>query len=154
MAQLDVQYIRYSTDGSAARQYWPVFPRKHTTTVPKTHRHTRTRIYVDPVAILGIAVAVCMLLMMVVGVFQLQNAQQKAVLMERYVSELNAQNKALENQYETGYDLEEVEQTALALGMIPAEKVPQYSVSVSVPQIEEEQLFWDRIGTFLTGLFA
>ena len=154
MAQLDVQYIRYSTDGSAARQYWPVFPRKYTTTVPKTHRHTRTRIYVDPVAILGIAVAVCMLLMMVVGVFQLQNAQQKAVLMERYVSELNAQNKALENQYETGYDLEEVEQTALALGMIPAEKVPQYSVSVSVPQIEEEQLFWDRIGTFLTGLFA
>jgi len=154
MAQLDVQYIRYSTDGSAARQYWPVFPKTHTTTVTKTHRHSRTRIYVDPVAILGIAVAACMLIMMVVGVFQLKNAQQKAVQMERYVSQLSAQSKALENQYEAGYDLKEVEQTARALGMIPVAEASQYSVSVFVPQAEEEQTFWDRIGTFLTGLFA
>ena len=74
--------------------------------------------------------------------------------MEHYVLQLSAENKALENQYVTGYDLEEIEQTARALGMVSAEEVPAFSVTVEEPQVEEEPTFWEGIGTFLTGLFA
>lgn len=154
MAKLDVQYVRYPTDGSLARQFLPVFPKKRSETVAHPHRHTRTRVYIDPVAILGIAVATCMLIMMVVGVFQFRAAQQRAVEMERYVSQLSAQNKALENQYATGYDLDEIEQTALVLGMIPGEKVQKIEVTVTVPQAEEPSVPWYHFSTFLTELFA
>lgn len=154
MAKLDVQYVRYPTDGSAARQFLPVFPKKRSEAVVQPRRHTRTRVYVDPVAILGIAVAACMLIMMVVGVFQFQAAQQRALEMERYVSQLSAQNKALENQYATGYDLEEIEQTALVLGMVPREETQQIAVAVTVPQTEEPTAPWYHFSTFLTGLFA
>lgn len=154
MARLDVQYIQYSTEGSVARQFLPTFPKKQTTAVTRMHKYVRTHIYVDPVAILGIVVAVCMFIMMAVGVFQLQNAQAEAARMEHYVLQLSAENKALENQYVTGYDLEEIEQTARALGMVSAEEVPAFSVTVEEPQVEEEPTFWEGIGTFLTGLFA
>ncbi len=154
MAQLDVQYVRYSTDGSAARQFLPVYPKKQRTAIAKPHRQTRTRIYIDPVAILGIAVATCMLIMMVAGVFQFRAAQAQAESMESYVTSLQAENKALENTYVTGYDLDEVEKTALALGMVPEDSVKQVSISVTVPQPEENVTVLEHIGIFLAGLFA
>ena len=91
MARLDVQYIQYSTEGNVARQFLPAFPKKEIV-ANRTHRQVRTRIYVDPVAILGIAVAVCMFIMMTVGVFQLQEAQAEAAQIERYILQLDAEN--------------------------------------------------------------
>lgn len=154
MTQLDVQYIRYSTEGSVARQYLPVFPKKRTASVAKPRTHKRIRVYVDPVAIFGTAVAVCMLVMMFVGVFQFRAAQQENAAMAAYVTSLSAENKALENEFNNGYDLENVRQTALALGLVPQESVRQ--VALPVPQVQQAQQtnFIERIGTFLAGLFA
>ena len=153
MTQMKVQYIRYSTDGSAARQPLPAFAPWQAKAVLKVFTQKRIRVFVDPVAILGIAVAVCMLVMMAVGVFRLQAVRQEAAQMQSYVTELNAENKALQIEYENSYDLESVKQTALALGMVPSQEIQK--ISVTLPETEVQQMnFAQRIGNFLAGLFA
>ena len=112
--------------------------------------------YVDPVAVLGIAVAVCMLVTMLVGLGRLRVEQYEAAAMAEYVELLRQENKSLQAQYEAECDLEFVEKTALALGMVPCEEVPHVSIQVELPQpeVQEPVSLWQRIGTFLTGLFA
>ncbi|MBQ7341041.1 MAG: hypothetical protein IJW41_02605 [Oscillospiraceae bacterium] len=153
MTQMKVQYIRYSTDGSAARKPLPAFAPWQAKAALKIFTQKRIRVYVDPVAILGIAVAVCMLVMMAVGMFRLQSVRQEAAELQSYVTQLSAENKALENEYEGGYDLQNVEQTALALGMVPSEEIQR--ISVTLPETQVQQMsFAQRIGNFLAGLFA
>lgn len=153
MTQMKVQYIRYSTDGSAARQPLPAFAPWQAKAALKVFTQKKIRVYVDPVAILGIAVAVCMLVMMAVGMFRLQAVRQEAAVMQSYVTELSAENKALEREYENGYDLESVRQTALALGMVPSQEIRQVSVQIPETQVQQPN-FVQRIGNFLAGLFA
>jgi hypothetical protein len=40
--------------------------------------------------------------------------------------------------------------------MVPVEEVPQTVISVELPEIPEPETvtLWERIGTFLSGLFA
>lgn len=149
-----VQYVQFYTDGSAARK--PVYefsaPKNP---LPKAHRPKRKVVYVDPVAILGIVVAVSMLIAMAVGVVQYMTIREETVQMEQYLEQLQQENAELSAQYEAGYDLQNVEKTALALGMIPAEQASYVTLPSTVQQTEVQTLtMWERIGTFLTGLFA
>ena len=107
-------------------------------------------------AALGTVVAICMLVMMLVGISQLRVEQQKTAEMVSYVEQLQAKNIALQAQYEEECDLEAVEKTALALGMIPQPQASHTSIQVELPVVEDntQVTIWQRIGTFLTGLFA
>ncbi len=156
MAQrIDVQYVQFYTQGSAAQRVVPVAPIQ-TGKLPQVKKRKVQRIYVDPVATLGIVVAVCMLIMMAVGVFRLQKEQRETVALERYVELLQQENEKLEAKYAAERNLYDVEKIALALGMIPKEQALQMSIQVELPQAEqlEQVSLWNRIGTFLTGLFA
>ena len=156
MAQrIDVQYIQFYTHGNAAQHIAPANPVKNTQ-LPHTQKRRVQRIYVDPVATLGIVVAVCMLVMMTVGVFRLQKEQRETAQLEQYVTLLEQRNQELQAQYEQECDLEEIEKTALALGMIPKEQATHVVIQVELPsdQVAEQESLWSRIGTFLTGLFA
>ena len=134
MAQrVDVQYVQFYTPDSTARRVMP-------TTTPALHP-TRTatrikvkRVYVDPVAALGIVVAACMLIMMAVGFGQLQAEREKSAVMEEYVAGLEVQNQQLQAEYADSYDLEEVRKTAKALGMIPAEEAKHTTVFIEPVQ--------------------
>ena len=154
MAQrLDVQYIRAYTDGSAARKLEVAAPKKIAKR-PRGKKQKRIVIPVDPIATLGIVVAVVMLISMGLGVLRLQSAQQEAAAMEAYVSSLRAENTALHAAYDTGYDLAQVEQTAHALGLVPREQVQHVAVHIEIPQQQTQPGAWERFYTFLTGLFA
>jgi len=156
MAQrVDIQYVQFYTQGSAAKKVAPAIS-VHTGALPQVRKHKRKSVCIDPVAILGIAVAMCMLIMMLVGVSQLKQAQQNTVAMEQYVEQLRQENKQLEACYEEGCDLEAIEKTALALGMVPGKNVENTIIHVEVPQEPAvvQTTLWQRIGTFLTGLFA
>ena len=157
MAQrASVQYVRFYTDGTAARKPEYVVPEKKKMSVlPKPKKVKRRKVYVDPVAILGVVVAVCMLIVMAVGIDQLQQARHDAVIMELYVDQLTRENEMLTEQYAGSYDLNMVEQTAIALGMVPREDVPHSTIEVTVPvEVVEEPTVWETIGTLLTNLFA
>lgn len=148
-----IQYVRYYTDGNAARQVAPRSSVKKTL-LPKPRKLKRRNVYIDPVATLGIVVAVCMLVMMAVGIFQFRAAQREVLAMERYVQQLETKNQTLTDTYEAGIDIAEVERSALALGMIPKEQAQQVTIQLSAPPAEEPVGIWERIGMFLTGLFA
>jgi len=151
--QPDVQYIRFYTDGSAARKVAPVAP-LNTIKLPKIKKHRRITLHIDPIAIGGIVMAAVMLILMLVGVAQLTNTKQELALMQSYVQTLQQENISLESTYEQGYDLEAVEKTALALGFVPKDEVTHVTIRVPQPQIEEEPGAWEQFYTFLTGLFA
>lgn len=156
MAQrVDIQYVRYYTQGSAARNIQPA-AKTQTGKIPQMKKKKIQRIYIDPVATLGTVVALCMLVMMVVGISQLRAEQKKTAEMTAYVEQLQERNVALQAQYEEECDLKAVEKTALALGMIPCEQASRTSIQVELPSVEDDMSvsIWQKIGTFLTGLFA
>jgi len=71
-----------------------------------------------------------LLIMMAVGLTQFQQARAEAQMMENYVQQLTAENEALQVQFDESVNLEEVEKTALALGMVPKDQVPSYEIRV------------------------
>ena len=156
MAQhVDVQYVNFYTQGSVAQRVSPAVS-LNTGVIPRQKKRKIQRLYVDPVAILGTVVAVCMLVMMAVGLSQLQQEQKQTASMVEYVQQLRMENERLQAQYTAECDMEKIEKTALALGMIPQAEAEHISVQVELPQSQDSQpvSIWQRIGTFLTGLFA
>ena len=153
MVQHQVQYVRFATVGSAARK--PVsmtFAKK--AVLPKPRKQLRTVVYVDPVSVAGILVAAFMMVTMIVGLVNFAAARQEAVRMEQYVEQLSTQNEQLRELYESSYDLEAIEKTALALGMVHKDQVETVTIHVEAPEQPENVTVLERIGTFLTGLFA
>lgn len=150
---MNIQYVQFYTSGSVARRILPA-PKAYTDTLTQIKKRKVQRIYVDPVAALGIVVAVCMLIMMAVGVNQLRHVQQQTAVMEQQVEQLRMENKLLQAEYAAQCDLDAVEKTALALGMIPRQEAEHISIVIEPCQTQESVTLWNRIGTFLTGLFA
>ena len=148
-----VQYVQFYTDGSAARKVATVAPIK-TAKLPKTRRVKRITLHIDPVAIGGIVMAVIMLVLLLVGVAQLNQARQEVVALENQVATLQAQQRELNVTYEGRYDIADVEKTALAIGMVPKEQVKH--VVMQVPKAEPERTPGplEQIYMFLVGLFA
>lgn len=151
--KVDVQYVRYYTPGAAAHNIAIVSPFKNGV-LPKVKKRKLHKIYVDPVATFGIVIAVVMLIFMAVGISALNHAGQRVQEAEAYVAQLSQENERLQQQYKGSYDLYEIQQTALAMGLIPQEQVPRVTISVPRPQTQPETTVWQDIGTFLAGLFA
>lgn len=133
--QPEVQYIRLYTQGSAARQLdmTPPERRKPKTKLPKSRREKALVIRLDPVALAGIVVAAVMLMLLVVGCVHLYQIQQGNARLESYVESLTQENQALQQTYESSYDLEQVREIAVSLGMIPKEQTQQITIHVSEP---------------------
>lgn len=153
MARQDVRYIRFYTDGSTARKVETSRPAVKKQ-LPKQKKRKKIVLYVDPIAIFGIMTAVVMLVIMTVSMVMLHNAENRAVAMEQRVVELQAEHDALVEEYEAGYDLAQVEKTALALGMVPKEQVEHVTLYVGAAPQEQPVTLWNQILSFLSGLFA
>lgn len=154
MAQrTDIRYIQYYTDGSAARKIAPVAPLK-TLKLPKIKKQKRITICMNPIAVVSIGMALVMAVLIVVGMAQLNTARMEMLAMSAYVDTLQQENAQLQETFAEGYDIEQIQQTALALGLVPKEQVQH--ISVRMPQIQEtvEPTAWERFTTFLAGLFA
>lgn len=152
----EIQYIRLYTDGSAARRVDFETPqRKSKTRLPKVQKPRALVIRLDPVALCGIIVACVMFVLMAVGCVLLYDAQQESLRAEQYVRQLQEQNTQLQQAYESGYDLETVEEMALALGMVPQEQARQETIRIPVEEAQPRQLsVWETIGDFFSKLFS
>ncbi len=155
MVYNQVQYVRFTTYGNTARKIiqTPAMPRKAVLPKPRS-KQKRKVIYLDPVAVLSIMVAFCLVLTMTVGIVQFATARREAAQMEEYVARLSSENQELSHQYDSGYDIQQIEKSAKALGMVPRDQVQTVSIQVTPPQQEQTVTLWERIGTFLTSLFA
>lgn len=149
----DIEYIRYYTDGSAARQL-ELKPQKRRRPLPKVKKQSKYTLYIQPVAVAGILLSAVLLVMMAVGSVELYHAQQQEKAMEKYVQTLKRENAADRAKYEETLNIEEIEKAALALGMIPQEQAQRITISIPVPEAVEEPTFWEKTMVFLEGLFA
>ena len=149
----DIQYIRFYTDGNTARELQPVQPKKKVR-LPRPRRKKTVAIHIDPVAVCGILVAVVLLISLILGMNSLYRAYQEKLAMEQYVTTLQQENLVLQHTDQQGYDLENVERSAIAMGMVPSDQVQNIRISVERPVEEEPTHWWDNVFTFLAGLFA
>lgn len=150
----DIQYVRFYTDGSAARQLEVQSPRKHKVAAPRPRKRKGYVFYVDPLAVGGILLSMVMLIAMLVSGIQLVVARQQLSDTKAYVTTLTQSNEHLLRTYEESYDLEEVEKSALALGMIPASQARTIYVEVEEDPVVEDVTFWERMSAKLEELFA
>jgi len=154
MAQrLDIRYVAFRTDGTAARKAAEVQPFK-LLKLPKAKKQKKIVVHVDPVAVAGIVMSVTMVIMLTVGFIQLHTARKDASVMASYVQTLREENETLSAAYENSYDIESVKTTAMALGLVQKDQVKH--VTIQVPEVAESEQpgAWERFCTFLTGLFA
>ena len=152
-AKVDVRYVSFYTTGSAAKKIVPVMPLK-TIKLPRLRKIKPVVLRIDPVAFAGIAMSAILFVLLTVGIFQLQSARQETARLAAYVDTLQVENETLRSEYEAGYDLETVEKTALALGMIPVEEAQRVSIQVQDIETPAKTGAWEGFFTFLAGLFA
>jgi hypothetical protein len=107
---------------------------------------------VDPVAVTGILVAVLMMVVMIVGAISIHNAWTQYGRMSAYVETLTEKNVQLQQDYHSGYELNDIREKALALGMIPAEEAETIQVMVHMPVVEAEPTWWEDLVWFVDGL--
>jgi hypothetical protein len=155
VAKDNSRYIQFYTSGSAAVKV-EIQEEHKWAPLPEPKAAKPVVFHVDPVAIIGFVVAVSMMILMAVGITQLNTARREVATLEGYVSQLNAEYTQLQTTYRESYDLEEVRQKALDMGMVSAESVPVNHIYITMPQIEivEEPTFWEKTTAFLAGLFA
>lgn len=151
-----IQYIgQFYVHGSEARALELQEEKKQAKTkLPLAKLETIEKIYVDPVALAGIAVAVLMLVVMILGAVQLQSDWAEYQRMEDYVTDLRTENALLAHNYRAGYDLEDIEMKALAMGLVPSSELKTISVTVTAPE-KQPVLTWDqKVVRFWNELWA
>ncbi|MBQ2927846.1 MAG: hypothetical protein IJD98_04640 [Oscillospiraceae bacterium] len=149
-----IQYVgQFYVHGTAARKLEE--PKKLVKNrLPLEKLQQVEKIYVDPVALASIAVAVFMLVVMMVGTVQVWRDWAEYDRVDKYVSELKYTNGELTREYRSQYDLEDIRMKAAALGLVPKSEVKTMTVTVTVPEPEPEISRVDEIKAFLEGLFA
>ena len=130
-----IQYVgQFYVHGSEARQLQlQEQKRQAKTKLPHARVQKIEKIYVDPVALVGIAVAVVMLVTMVLGAVQLKRDWDQYERVSAYVSELKRENARMSHAYHSSYDLEDIKSKALAMGMVPKKDMEVMNVTVTMP---------------------
>jgi len=152
----EIQYIgQFYVHGSEAKKVeTKELPKKPKAKLPEPKFQPVKNVYIDPVAICGMAVAVIMVVVLVFGAVQIGDAWDDYEVMAGYASDLRYENIRLTRQYHSSYDLEEIQVAALNLGMIPVEQAQTMTVTVTMPEPEPQTTLWDDIVWFMEGLFA
>ena len=151
-----IQYVgQFYVHGSEARKLQvQQEQRKAKTKLPLAKIQAIEKIYVDPVALAGIAVAVLMLVTMVLGAVQLKKDWDQYEQVSAYVSELKKENARKSHLYRSSYDLEDIKTKAVSMGLVPKSELQTMSVTVTVPEPEPVPTRMEELRFFLEGLFA
>jgi hypothetical protein len=150
-----IQYVgQFYVHGSEARKLQQEEKRQAKTKLPLVRIQAIEKIYVDPVALAGIAVAVMMLVTMVLGAIQLKKDWDQYERVSAYVSELKKENARMNHLYRSSYDLEDIRSKAENMGLVPVSELQTMTVTVTVPVPEPEPTRMEEIRSFMEGLFA
>ena len=152
----DIQYVtQFYSYGSEAKvlELKPA-KKKKKAVLPVACPEQKIQIQVDLVAWGGILIALAMVVLMAVSVNSYLNACNEYRAMTNQVITLQNINVEKQLEYEKLYDLNDIEQKALALGMIPAEEAEVVTIAPVIPEPEMETPWWENISWFMKGLFA
>ena len=152
----DIRYVtQFYSYGSEAKvlELKPAVKKKKFT-LPKAFPAKKICIRVDPVAWAGIALAIVMVVLMAVSVGGYLDACAEYELMTDYVISLQNTNVERQREYVKMYDLADIQEKALGLGMVPMEEAEVITIHPVYPEPEAEEPWWNNISWFLKGLFA
>lgn len=152
----EIQYVgQFYVHGSEARKL-EVKPEKKTPRhpLPIAKLEKMEKVYVDPVAIVAMAVAVFMLVTMFLGLRQLQTDWVEYQTVRQYVHRLKEDNHEKTEAFRAAYDLEDIRAKATAMGMIPKAEAESIILKVTSPVREPEMTWLDEVRWFVGGLFA
>lgn len=152
----DIQYVtQFYSYGSEAKvlELKPA-KKKKKAVLPVARPEQKIQIQVDLVAWGGILIALAMVVLMAVSVNSYLNVCNEYRAMTNQVITLQNINVEKQLEYEKLYDLNDIEQKALALGMIPAEEAEVVTIAPVIPEPEMETPWWENISWFMKGLFA
>ena len=152
--QPEVRYINAYVSGTAAPRPEKRPQKRPSVQLPKVRKQQKWLIPVDMVAVGGILAAVVLSIMLIAGLVQMNQAQQEAKMYKEYALSLRRENEALQDTYASSYDLEEVRDIALAMGMVPVEQVQHVTMQVVTPQAVQEPTAWESFWAFFLGMFA
>ena len=154
--QTDIRYVNRYVAGTAAPKLVPQPERQKKPRLPKPRSRAKQELLlrVDPFAIAGVVTAVVLLVLMLVGVSRLSTRQEELAANTQYLEKLQTENAELKEIYTSGYDLEEIERIALALGMVPKDTLVHEKIQVTTPAPVEEPSRWENFWNFVAGLFA
>ena len=130
----EIRYIQFYTDGSAARQLEPKAQPKKKLQQLRRKRQKKIVLHVDLLAVTGILVACVMLIMMLSGMMSLNKINGQIDRLESYLAELESENLQLHQTYRAGFDLNQIREAALEMGMIPATRAATVSLPVGTPE--------------------
>ena len=152
----DIQYIgQFYVHGSEAKELArQENARKANTTLPEQRVEQVRKVYVDPVALCGILVAVVMLVVMAFGAVQIHSAWQEYDAAAESLAGLQRTHAVLEHGYRGSYDLADIQAKAAAMGMIPASQAETVQIRVNVPAEETEPTWWEDLVWLWKGMFA
>ena len=156
----DIQYVHhYYTAGTAAKKVAVKVENKKKPLplfepLMMAQPDQKVAVHIDPLSMAATLVAVALVVMMVVSLFQYSAAYQRNVELQKYVYTLSDENVRLEQEYKSGFDLTEIEAQALALGMIPISEAQTIQVDTSVPARAAEHTRWERLQLFMSELLA
>ena len=149
----DIQYVgQFYVHGSEALELARQQNKSAKTKLPLSRISSIQKVYVDPVAMLGIAVAVVMLVVMVISAVRIPGAWAEYEQMSTYLEKLETENTLLEHSYRSSYDLNDIAEKAAALGMIPTGEAETIQVTVTMPLVEPEPTWWEDVVWFFDGL--
>lgn len=155
--QPDIQYIQIYNHGSTAKKLAPrPRYRKEQYQLPtqQPRRQQVKQITLDPLAVCAIAVACIMLIAMLIGMLRIGELASKRQELNEYIDVLQEQRADLQKNYESNYDLEQVEQRARQMGLVYANEVFHVQMGAAEPAFEEEPGFAQRVTAFFDELFA
>ena len=156
----DIQYVHhYYTAGTAAKKVAVKAERKKKPLplfepLMMVEPDQKIVVKIDPLSVAATLVAAVLVVMMVVSLFQYSAAYQRNVELQKYVYTLSDENVRLQGKYQSGFDLAEIEEQALALGMIPIAEAQTIHIAASVPARTAEPTRWERLQLFMSELFA
>ena len=152
----DIQYVtQFYSYGSEAKvpELKPV-KKKQKTALPLAKPDQKIRIAVDYVALAGIMIAIAMVIVMAFSVRgYLETCDEYRTMTKRVIALQNI-NVEKQQEYKALYDLDDIREKALALGMIPMEDAEVITISPVIPEPEPETPWWENISWFMKGLFA
>ena len=150
----DIQYVtQFYSYGSEAKvlELKPA-QKKKKFTLPKAIPQQKICVRIDPVAWAGIAVALVLIIVMAVSVNGYLDACAEYEAMTDHVISLQNFNVEKQLEYAQMYDLNDIQEKALALGMIPAEEAETVQVIVHMPVVEAEPTWWEDLVWYVDGL--
>ena len=129
-------------------------PKKSKVKRPELHLKRLQKVYVDPVALCGVLIAVVMLSFLIAGAYHLRDTRTAYDQMKAQLVDLKRDNLKRNHEYRTSYNLEEIRAQAEKLGMVDAEEAERFTVFFSVPKEEKKNSAWDDFVWLISGMFS